>query len=663
MDTYKISQSIKADVIPAVFVVASALQNLGAPVYGLEIVRAIQKITGELDQLDDVICVQKSQGLWRINLKTKTDRANLLLRGLTIRGHSISVLSKSPRLVNGMQTIRLNIGNVPFEIPDHEVKAALEILGLTFGSQIQYELYKDEEDEPTNVKTGRRYVSIATPSQPLPEWVKVADKYRAYLQYNRKKVHGTDKKDSDPKANHLGDPKGSDINDSESDDLRWPPTPSGWWKEPRGYDRSQNTPSNNDEEDISYLPSVAPYEWIPGPRQGFPPMPLTRVNQPVSGARLGMQASLNTLLGSNNADNLQTGDDLQQTMNALSGGFWSAEPQRAIQEEIASPNQDSMVIDNNQLSNLNSDKSMSEEEHNFLSQTSLKTLCEDIGIIHVPIDGDEVERTPSQNPHAGNDKLSSTVSVGLGLDTAPVNGNVLSTHSICSESGGFSDAKVSSKNGSDVPLPSSPNTSQDWWYDTAHAPTVKLNNFSDMILVDGDTLHHALDAEIGAITPNEHAPVKLSSTEGNTVVDKRGSPTLRDHPIVESVTQSSGSETHSISMDTHQQDICLGGQLTIDNFTLNKSTRSRSLTKEEILESRKRSSSKRRLGSPKETSIGKRSAKNKSSPKSKKKKSKGNKKDKVTKDESSGVRDTAAAVQSNEYFDHFLNKQVITSPT
>ena len=659
MDTYKISQSIKADVIPAVFVVASGLQNLGAPVYGLEIVRAIQKITGELDKLDDVICVQKSQGLWRINLKTKTDRANLLLRGLTIRGHSISVLSKSPRLVNGMQTIRLNIGNVPFEIPDHEVKAALEILGLTFGSQIQYEFYKDEEDEPTNVKTGRRYVSIATPSQPLPEWVKVADKYRAYLQYNRKKVHGTDKKDSDPKANHLG----SDINDSESDDLRWPPTPSGWWKEPRGYHRSQNTPPNNGEEDISNLPSVAPYEWIPGPRQGFPPMPLTRVNQPVSEARLGMQASLKTLLGSNNADNLQTGDDLQQTMNTLSGGFWSAEPQRVIQEEIASPIQDSMVIDNNQLSNLNSDKSMSEEEYNFLSQTSLKTLCEDIGIIHVPIDDDEVGRTPSQNPLAGNDELISTVSVGIDLDTVPVNGNMLSSHSICSESGVFSDAKVSNTNGSDVPLPSSPNTSQDWWYDTAHAPTVKLNNFSDITLMNDDTLHHALDAEIGAITANEHVPVKLSSTEGNTDEDKRENPTLRDHPIVESVTQSSGSETHSISMETHQQDICLGGQLTIDNFTLKKSSRSRSLTKEEILENRKRSSSKRRLGSPKETSLGKRSAKNKSSPKSKKKKSKGNKRDKVTKDASSGVRDTAAAVQSNEYFDNLLNKQASTTPT
>ena len=654
MDTYKISQSRKAGVTPAVFVVASGLQNLGAPVYGLEIVRAIQKITGQLDQLDDVICVQKSQGLWRINLKTMSDRANLLLRGLTIRGHSITVLSKSPRLVNGIQTIRLNIGNVPFEIPDHQVKAALETLGLTLGSQIHYEFYKDEEEEPTNVKTGRRYVFIATPSQPLPEWVKVADKFRAYLQYNRKNVHGTSKKDSDPKVHQSGVPKRSDHSDSESDDLRWPPTPSNWWNPPRGF--SQDNTSDSDEEDLSNLPSVAPYEWSPGPRRGFPSVPISMVDQPASEARLGMQASLDTLLGSNNDVSNQTEDTLQLTMNALSGGFWSAEPQRAIQEEIATPGQTSMVIDNTntQISNVNLDKSMSQEEHDFLSQTSLATLCEDIGIIHVPIDGDEVMITPSHNPHEGSDKSISNTSVSLVLDTAPENSNVLSTQSFC-EAGGSTEAKVSSQNACEVPLPTTPNTSQDC-YDIAPTPTVELSSIAEMGLASEDILHHALESEAGATTPNEHASARLSSTEGNSV-----SLTLNDHLTVKSATQSSGSETHS--MDTPEQDICLGGQPTIDNFTINKSTRSRSLTKEEILETRKRSSSKRRLGSPKETPIGKRSAKNKSSPKSKKKKSKAKRKEKMTRENASGVENTATDGQSKKHFDYWLNQQVRKSPT
>ena len=142
MSTYKIAQSRKPDVIPAVFIVASTMSNLGAPVYGLELVRAIHD-SGKLD--NDIICCQKSQAVWRITVKTKADRAKLLLSGITIRNHSITVLGSNPRLFNGMETIRLNIGNVPYETPDTEVQAALDILGLKFGSSIQYEFYTDEK--------------------------------------------------------------------------------------------------------------------------------------------------------------------------------------------------------------------------------------------------------------------------------------------------------------------------------------------------------------------------------------------------------------------------------------------------------------------------------------------------------------------------------------
>ena len=305
--TYKITQSRKSDVTPAVFIVASSLQNLGAPVYGLEIVRAIQD-TGELD---DIICVQKSQGIWRITPKTKSDRTKLLLSGITIRGHAITVLNSSPRLVNGMETIRLNIGNVPYETPDSEVQAALDILGLKFGSSIQYEFYKDEKKNPTKVKTGRRWVSIVKPAQPLPEWVKVADTFRAYLQYNRKDAHGTDQKvDSDPKPkqNHSDSDEdhnngtnlawawppqscrkpdtGNDLNQNltndQSDDdlntlnnLKWPPTPSGWWKGP-DPGLNQAPPADYEAEDLnlSNLPTATPlFGWQPGPREGFPPSP------------------------------------------------------------------------------------------------------------------------------------------------------------------------------------------------------------------------------------------------------------------------------------------------------------------------------------------------------------------------------------------------------
>ena len=182
----------RKDVVPSMFIVAKGLQNLGEPVYGLEICRALQKITGELD----AVCVQKIEGLWRITAKSKkTDRAKILLTGLEIRGHSVAVLSKSPRLLNGLETVRLNISNIPYEIPDADIKDALDQLGIKFGQGIQYEFYKDEKNNFTKVKTGRRFVNMAKPSQPLPEMVKIADKYRAYLQYNRKVVHATSSSD------------------------------------------------------------------------------------------------------------------------------------------------------------------------------------------------------------------------------------------------------------------------------------------------------------------------------------------------------------------------------------------------------------------------------------------------------------------------------------
>ena len=371
--------------------------------YGLELVRAIQD-SGKL--ADDIICCQKSQAVWRITVKTKADRAKLLLSGITIRDHAITVLGSNPRLFNGMETIRLNIGNVPYETPDTEVQAALDILGLKFGSSIQYEFYKDEKKKPTKVKTGRRWVSIVKPSQPLPEWVKVSDKFRAYLQYNRKETHGSELKgysDPKPKQNPSDDDHSDDGNnpawtwpphnwrrpdssdgcnqnhtDNQSEDefnnlnnMRWPPTPSGWFKP----SLSQAPPSDyNSGEDLSNLPTAKPlFGWQSGPREGFPPSPTDTESVAVS--RTEIQANLETLLNSN-SDKSTSSSPLDQTMSDWSGqGFWATKP------FLSSPPTQSQDIQSNRIYE-KLDSEQYEEEQDFLSQTSLKTLCEDIGIAY-----------------------------------------------------------------------------------------------------------------------------------------------------------------------------------------------------------------------------------------------------------------------------------------
>ena len=714
--TYKITQSRK-DVTPALFVVASGLQNLGAPVYGLEISQSMKDITGE-----KAVCVMKSEGVWRLTTQTKAERAQILLRGLTIRGHTITVLSTNPRLVNGEQTIRLNIGNVPYEVNDSDVMTALELLGLKFGSQLKYEFYRDEDKNPTDIKTGRRFISIAPPLKPLPDMVKVANKYRAFLQYNRKEVKVTGLKDnpgSDPSKNH---------NDgSNNAPWSWPPT---GWRKP-AVEHGQD-PHSESEEDLSTLPSTAPYGWQPMPRHGFPPRP-TVATQVVSESdtQLGTQVQAN-----------------------LGEGFWSTPKPKAQQEHQSShfaSDQPDLANENLDFSNTDT---MLEDEQDFLNGTSLKTLCEDIGIVHIPIDHTHTKMmTTSAKPSnviVNQTPLDgSNLDVALDIDTAHVqeNSNELPTKSTCVEFGSSIEhntevvtacAKSSNVIVNQTPLDGS-NLAVALDIDTAHVqensnelPTKSTcvefgssiehntevvtacakssNVIVNQTPLDGSNLAVALDIDTAHVQENSNElptkstcvepgssitevnckhVIQLSTSEASPFLDSLDASNFpfpsndswdscaadnesdthpltpcpqNDHTVVERRMEISVSDVASPQIIIPQQDLVPGSQLTIDNFTSFKS-RSRSLTKDAISKSRERSSSKRKVGPLKETPKGKRSTKNKKSPKQKTNQgSKTNEQDRVSKGTPSDGN-TGGNTQSAEYFDYWLNKQVRTSPT
>ena len=636
--TYKIVQSRK-DVTPALFVVASGLQNLGDPVYGLEISQAMQHITGK-----KAVCIQKAEGVWRLTTQTKAERAKILLSGLTIRGHTITVLSTNPRLVNGERTIRLNIGNVPYDVQDSDVMTALELLGLKFGSELKYEFYRDDEKNPTDIKTGRRYISIAPPPKPLPDMVKVADdKYRAFLQYNRKDVHGTGLKDNprpDPTKNH---------NDSSGTPWTWPPT--GWRKPAVGYGHSQDPWSDSEsEEDLSKLPSAAPYGWQPRPRHGFPPRPTVDTQAvPNLEAQLGEQVQANLdvpLLGSNNNKTTShTGDCciVKPVDDWSCGGFWSnvplnppSEPQQDNQIGNFAPDQPSLAntIDNENL-NFSNKSSDTMCEDDFLNQTSLQALCEDIGIVHIPIehntDGMITSCAESSNVIVTQTPLdSSKLCVSLDIDSSHVqeNNQMLPTPPICIESGSSESTSILSA--LDVANHSLPaNDSWDW------------ESSADNGSLDTHTSAKGNPSDISMSFPQN------------------------DHTVVEREMEVLGTDTISPPNNNQQHDLVPGtsNQLTLDNFTSFKSRRARSVTRNKLSESRERSSSKRKIGSPKETSKGKRSTKNKKSPQQKIKKGiELSEQDRVSKGTLSDGN-TGGNIKSAEYFDYWLNKSVRTSPT
>ena len=602
--------------------------NLGEPVYGLEICRALQDVTGEIDAIS---CVQKCEGLWRITPKHKVARAKILQTGLVIRGHYISVLGKSPHLLNGVETIRLNISNIPYEIPDSDIKDALDQLGVKFGHGIQYEFYKDENKNFTKVKTGRRFVNMAKPSQPLPEMVKIAEKYRAYLNYNRKDAtlasgnsSEKEKQRSSPtprpdiceseeefdRRRLLSTPRLGSIESSEVlDNIPWPPTPTNWWNPPPGYD---HTSDNESEDDCNRDQLPTPEGWLPGQRNGFPPKPKETVHtvpdmimdywKSRDHIRLNVQSHIEMLHVNGNTNMSPTGEyDLNQAMDNFSGnGFWATPDLVDHDKNVDLPNKN---ID------------CCEEEEDFLSQSSLKTLCEDIGV-GIPMNSGE-------DNNLGTDIIANTVTINIlpnpAIDAVP-----------SSSTGELSNSNVPQTLTSmaHVPLPTSSNDS---WESTATPQSLKVGSITTFDLFDDDTQPKALDkseqaAVVATLNPN-------LSIEADMLVVESG----------KSVSLASGTMVNSTLYKENQPSI--------------KSRRSRSLTKKKLVDSRKRSSSKRK-GSPKETPKGKKSTKNKTSPKVNK-----TKQEKMSKDITSGVGGTAVKSKSSDFFDSWLNQQVRTSPT
>ena len=168
---------------------------------------------------NDINGCTKINGLWRLCLKgdrSQIARASILANGLSLNGHMVPVMGESPRLIDGRETSRLTITNLPLSISNEAVKCALIDLGLRFGnSEIQWEMYRDFDRNMSNFKNGRRYINIAPPSEPIPKKVKVAGMFDAFLDY-KGPLPESDilQKEQNKRRNH---PEYTSDSDSESD--------------------------------------------------------------------------------------------------------------------------------------------------------------------------------------------------------------------------------------------------------------------------------------------------------------------------------------------------------------------------------------------------------------------------------------------------------------
>lgn len=158
-----------------------------------EICRSVEKMCG----YKTAEGAQRIGGLWRLYLANNEAREKLLIEGMALRGVQISVNDKNPFLVRNIDgvfrevpTTRLIISNVPLSFSDEEIMSAIKALpNVDTRSELFIEKARDENYQLTHWKTGRRFLFISVPDEPLPRSMEIGG-FKARLYHKEQKGLG-----------------------------------------------------------------------------------------------------------------------------------------------------------------------------------------------------------------------------------------------------------------------------------------------------------------------------------------------------------------------------------------------------------------------------------------------------------------------------------------
>ena len=125
--------------VPPVFILPCSLPPTSDEdrIFGLEICRAVEAVFIEISEISEseysntIECVQRCNGIFKIFLSEKKDRDQLLIKGISIRGHHITIYDENPLATVGQDVVRLKIKNIDYETQDEEVVKALKSIGFT----------------------------------------------------------------------------------------------------------------------------------------------------------------------------------------------------------------------------------------------------------------------------------------------------------------------------------------------------------------------------------------------------------------------------------------------------------------------------------------------------------------------------------------------------
>ena len=164
------SQSLATNSVSPVYTLA---KNVPDDTNVYDLCFAAEKVSGPAT-IDGATCIS---GLWRLYPFNEVTRAKLLSSGIQIKGKAIDLEGINPYIHRGAERsgTRLTISGLPFSYSSDAVARNLSAAGIKLRSSIQMERARAPDRTLSDWKTGRRFVWIDLPSNPIPRSMKMGE--------------------------------------------------------------------------------------------------------------------------------------------------------------------------------------------------------------------------------------------------------------------------------------------------------------------------------------------------------------------------------------------------------------------------------------------------------------------------------------------------------
>ena len=207
-----------------VFVMHASLPPEGKKPFSVrEICDSCEKKSG----FGSILGAQRLGALWRIYPNTNDAREKLLVEGFSLRNIHITLRDTNPFVITTpkggrvkdkygqekeLNSTRVVIGGLPISSSNKDIEDILDSFGVNKCSQLYMERDRDEGGGLTRWLTGRRFIYIEIPRDPLPERIKLGS-FTATFYHKEQKTLKANKESECKRCFQLGHKSNSCPND------------------------------------------------------------------------------------------------------------------------------------------------------------------------------------------------------------------------------------------------------------------------------------------------------------------------------------------------------------------------------------------------------------------------------------------------------------------